>query len=208
MRNHLICAAAALAVVVVVPQGARAQLITGSDSITQSSDIGFPASNALDRNFGNFTHTAGGGADANPTLTYDLPGGDYALDEFVIFNRGDGCCQSRLRDITVVVRDAANTTDLFTSPLLNPENALGGGGTGGPDSLSVDLTGITGGIILVRRTPDPDLSGTGGQGNADEGWVLSVGEIEAYGTPVPEPTAAGLLAVGAGVLLRRRRRGH
>jgi hypothetical protein len=206
MRMRTLAAAAAALVFAGFSSQAPAQLITGADSITQSSDAGFPASNAIDRNFSNFTHTLGGGVDTNPTLTYDLPGGDYNLDQVILYNRGDGCCQSRLRDITVVVRDAANTMDVFTSSLLNPENALGSGGTGGPASLTVDLTGITGGILLVRRTPDPDNSGTGGVGNADEGYVLSLGEIEAFGSPVPEPSALGLIALGAAGLVRRKRR--
>ena len=33
----------------------------------------------------------------------------------------------------------------------------------------------------MTRTPDPDLSGTGGQGNDDEADVLSLGEVEVFG---------------------------
>lgn len=195
----ILAGAALLAAAGLAPQ-ASAQLITGADSITQSSTNGsFTADLAINGNFGDFTHTVGGGADTNPTLRWDLPGGDYFLDDLIIYNR-TSCCQSRLRDITVIVRDAADTTDLFTSPLLNPENSLNG-----PASLSVDLSGVTGGIVLVHRTPDPDLSGTGGVGNSDEGWVLSIGELEAFGTPVPEPTALGLLGLGGLAILRRRR---
>src|SRR5262249_52864220 len=145
----------------------------------------FPASLAIDGDFDNFTHTAAG---VNVPATWELDLGDsYYLQAIVLHNRAD-CCRSRLRDITVSILDAPGGNLLFQSELLNPENVLGGGGTGGPESLTVDLVAATGGppnpppdppnqppgglvfgrVIRVVRTPDPDLSGSGGQGNADE----------------------------------------
>src|ERR1041385_238363 len=79
----------------------------------------------------------------------------------------------------------------YTSPLLNPENA-GFTYPNGPAFLSNNLVTLTGGpvfgqFIRVRRTPDPDLSGSGGQGNTDEAAVLSLGEVVVNAT-----TSAGL----------------
>ncbi len=143
----------------------------------------FPADLAIDGNTGNFTHT-GAGLNLPATWSLDL-GAVFPLHSIVLRNRGDGCCQSRLRDITVSVLDDDGTTVLYESPLLNPENTLGGGGTAGPARLDLDLIGETGAPvpgrhIRVVRTPDPDLSGSGGAGNADERDVLSLGEVEVF----------------------------
>ena len=43
-------------------------------------------------------------------------------------------------------------------------------------------------IAVADRNPkraSGDLSGTGGQGNPDEGSVLSLGEVQVYGKEVP-----------------------
>jgi hypothetical protein len=134
----------------------------------------------------NFTAT--GPADENPTWEVDLID-EIDITSILIHNRGDGCCQSRLRDISVTILDnwGEDGEILFESELLNEENVLGGGGTGGPPVLSIDLVALTGGpvkgrIVRVVRTPDPDLSGTGGQGNADEANVMSIGEVEVFDT--------------------------
>ena len=37
-------------------------------------------------------------------------------------------------------------------------------------------------MVRVTRTPDPHLSGTGGQGNQDEANVLSLGDVETFAT--------------------------
>ncbi|MEX2185715.1 MAG: lamin tail domain-containing protein [Pirellulales bacterium] len=163
---------------------------------TQSTTNGaFAASLAVDGNLGNFTHTLS--TDPNPTWQVNL-GGTFDLDNIVIRNRGDGCCQSRLRDIRVTIRDAADTTDLFVSELLNPENILGNHTTAGPATLSLDLVALTGshvsgGIVRVSRIPDPDNSGVGGVGTADEGAVLSLGEVQVFGL-APASTAENVAA--------------
>ena len=59
---------------------------------------------------------------------------------------------------------------------LNPENELGS-----PVSLTVDTGGATGNMIRIKRTPDPDLSGSGGAGNSDESAVLSLDTVTADG---------------------------
>lgn len=156
----------------------------------QSSQLGgFVAENALD-DIPNFTHTLNSDQNATWQVLLDE---DYAFGRVEIWNRGssDGtldCCPSRLRDITIeivqfdgdVFADFTGGTVVFTSELLNPENVIGGGtATSGPVSLSVDAEGAVGNMVRVRRTPDPDLSGSGGAGNADEGTVLSLDLVTA-----------------------------
>jgi hypothetical protein len=162
----------------------------------QSSQLGgFAASNALDEVV-NFTHTLS--SDANPTWQVLLPE-LHTFKTVEIFNRqaSDGavnCCPSRFRDITIQIvlfedgadplTDFTGGTVIFSSPLLNPENVDSPGGTGsvtGPVSLSAILAGAVGNMIRIIRTPDPDLSGTGGAGNADEAGVLSLDLVTARG---------------------------
>ena len=148
---------------------------------TQSSQLGgFAPGLAIDGNLGNFTHTQGGDDMASWELV--LPE-EVEMGTIVVHNRSS-CCGSRLRDITVEVLDAAGDV-LYTSPLLNPENELGAF-PNGPASLRVDLqfgdAGVlVGNTVRITRTADPDLSGTGGEGNADESNVLSLGEVEIFG---------------------------
>jgi hypothetical protein len=169
---------------------------------TQSSEYGgYPASNAVDGSFDNFTHTNANDAAAwwEVNLEESVP-----ISDIRISNRGGGCCQSRLRDIIVTILDAPTIDGgipVFTSDLLNPENVLAGGTTNGPKELVLDLIAITGapvdgGAVLISRISDPDLSGSGGQGNADEASVLSMGEVEVYGAPA-ERVATVVRDIGA-----------
>jgi hypothetical protein len=143
-----------------------------------STSGGFVANLAIDGNTGNFTHTIG--ADTNATWTLNL--GRRALIRSVTLHNRDACCGSRLRDITVQVLASDSNTVLYTSALLNPENT-GFTYPNGPDNIVLDLStnSVLGQYIRVRRAPDPDLSGTGGQGNADEANVLSLGEVIVLG---------------------------
>ncbi len=150
---------------------------TASQSTTGAGAAGAGNNN----NFTDFTHTVGG--DANPTWTLNL-NGRKKLNNVTIYNRSS-CCGSRMRDIRVTVRDSDNTTVLYTSPLLNPENA-GFAYPNGPATVSLDLAALYGGSLVgqyveVKRIPDPDLSGSAGQGNTDEASVLSLGEVVVSG---------------------------
>ena len=104
----------------------------------------YPATLAIDGNLGNFTHTATADNAAfwQITLTNEM-----AIYEVVLFNRGGGCCQWRLRDITIqiVSSNLSGSVTNWTSPLLNPENILGG-----PPYLSNNLVSITGGPVHGR----------------------------------------------------------
>lgn len=188
-----------------VPLGFDAGQVTGGGGVsatnlargrvtTQSSTLStFSAALAVDGNLANFTHTVAG--QKLPSFWEVNLATNALIDEIVVYNRGDGCCGSRLRDITIRILSLDNKTTNWTSALLNPENILGAKGLTGPASLTVNLTSLTGGPVLggrvrVTRTPDPDLSGTSGQGNADEADVLSIGEVvvSAYATPLTYKT--------------------
>ncbi|MBN1852797.1 MAG: lamin tail domain-containing protein [Pirellulales bacterium] len=150
---------------------------------TQSSLLAsYTPDRAIDGSYDNFTHTYAG-QNLPSWWQVDL-GNSYVLEQITLHNR-TGCCQSRLRDITVQVLDS-NQAVVFTSSLLNPENA-GYSYPSGPATLSLDLVELAGGspvigqTIRITRTPDPDLSGTAGQGNNDEADVLSLGEVEILG---------------------------
>jgi len=154
---------------------------TGSPApvAAQSSTLqSFAASLAIDGNIANFTHTAS--ANSNATWTVNL--GRRALIRSITLHNRDDCCGSRLRDITVQVLGPDTNTVLYTSALLNPENT-GFTFPNGPDNIVVDLStnAVLGQYVRVRRAPDPDLSGSGGQGNADEANVLSLGEVIVLG---------------------------
>lgn len=168
--------------VIGVPLGAAEVNLarTGSPLPTaaQSSTNGtFLASLALNGNLSDFTHTLG--ADSNATWTLNL-GRRAVINSITLHNR-QSCCGSRLRDITVQILGSDTNTVQFTSPLLNPENILAS-----PPSLTVDLSTnpVFGQFVVVRRTSDPDLSGSGGQGNADEASVLSLAEVVVLGLDV------------------------
>lgn len=151
---------------------------------TQSSDWGnglFPAERGNDGDLSNFTATDAN--DAEGTWTVDL-GGEFHISAITLHNR-DSCCESRLRDITVVIESGEGIVR-WESALLNPENILGGGTLDGPEALDIDLLAglghaVAGRRVHVMRTGDPDLSGTGGQGNNDERNTLSLGEVEVFG---------------------------
>jgi len=154
---------------------------TASQSTTNG---GFTANLAINGNYGDFTHTLG--TDAASTWDLNL-GAMTDIGEIVLYNR-TSCCGSRLRDITVsVLNDVGDP--VYTSDLLNPENT-GYAYPNGPATITIDIVEEVGGIVQgqivrVTRAPDPDLSGTGGQGNPDEANVLSLGEVEVFATACP-----------------------
>lgn len=145
--------------------------------VASQSTSAFPAGNAIDNDFTDFTHTVG--TDNNATWTLNM-NARKKLNNVTIHNRSN-CCGSRMRDIRVTVRDSDNTTVLYQSALLNPENT-GFAYPNGPMTLSLDFVALFGGPLVgqyveIKRIADPDLSGSSGQGNTDESNVLSLGEV-------------------------------
>src|SRR5690606_1488640 len=110
----------------------------------------------------------------------------------VVHNRGDGCCQSRLRDITVAIYDVSFLVDPFEPPvyeseLLTEENLLGGGTTAGPSELVVELeTPVLGRFVPAPRLFGDENSGAGCMANGGDRRVLSAGEGEVFGTLMPD----------------------
>ncbi len=137
---------------------------TGSTATQSSPVAGTPpgngfATNALDGNLGNFTHTSSG--DPAPSWTGNF-GRTETFDNILVHNR-DNCCPERLSDITVQVFNGA--TEVYNSGVLNVGNALGG-----PAVLTLNLpSAVTGDIITVSRD---GASTIGAQG------ILSIGEVQ------------------------------
>lgn len=147
-------------------------LNTGTAAQSSNYNGTFVAGLALDA-VNNFTHTAG--TDSNATWQVLLPA-SYNFGQIVVHNR-TGCCGSRLRDITIqvvnfsgnVASDFTGGTIVYSSALLNPENILSA-----PATISVNAGGASGNMIRIKRTSDPDNSGNGGTGDANESNVLSI----------------------------------
>lgn len=161
------------------PLGSAPDLNLARKGSTQQSTTGFglTAQLAIDGNLGTFTHT-----DSNDNAsTWQLNLGTLTEIKRIILRNRDTCCQSRLRDVTVNLLAPNGTTVLWSSGLLNPENILKSPQVLNLDFFELNLGTIEAQIIQVTRKPDPDLSGSAGQGNIDEDNVLSLGEVEVFG---------------------------
>jgi alpha-L-fucosidase len=185
----------------------RAGNLAIGKTATESSNWGgsYPAGNAVDGFKSNFAHTDT--SDTNPWWMVDL-GSTQSIREVDLFNRMDGY-DGRLRDITVQILAANGTTVLYTSPVLNPHNTLGGGSsdyTDGPSSLTLLLdNAVLGEFVRIRRaveTPDPGDTGSA----LDDHRVLTLADVDVYN--VPEPGTIVLMAMAAvtlvGIKLRRK----
>ena len=193
-----------------LPAGTATNLARGRPASQSSTLGGYTADVAVNGNPADFTHTQAG---LNLPSSWEVNlGTNYALERIVVYSRAD-CCGSRLRDITVRILTLDGTRTNFTSVLLNPENA-GYAYPNGPTNLTLDLTNlvggpVVGGLVRVTRTPDPDLSGTAGQGNSDEADVLALAEVEVFGGPadvlgslVRTDLAGAMRGANASVLVR------
>ncbi|HSH16192.1 MAG TPA: discoidin domain-containing protein, partial [Verrucomicrobiae bacterium] len=165
------------------PLPAPSNLAPGGSAL-QSTTFGAASANlAINGNLADHTQTLN--TDNAPFWQLTLAA-DTAVQRVVLRNR-TSCCGSRLRDITVEILSAGGGVTNFSSMLLNPENT-GFTYPNGPAQLTLDLVALTGQavpgrVVRVLRVPDPDLSGTGGQGDVDEAATLSLGEVEVVGVP-------------------------
>ena len=176
-------------------------------TVTQSSiyfdSAYYTAAKGNDVDDTTFTATAKG--DFSPWWKVDL-GELTTISEVDLYNRVDW--GGRLRDIYVDILDADGTTVVYTSPLLNPGNVLGGGITDyrrGPNPLSLALgSGITGRYLRVRRVPEVGYESD----TSDHKFVLTLGEVRVFAA-VPEPSTYAMalagLACGGYSMFRRRR---
>lgn len=166
----------------------RTNLARGKTATQSSTKSLQTAKLAVDGNTNSFSQTAAGAA---LPATWEVNLGTNAwIEEIIVYNRNDGCCGSRLRDITISVLSLDGKTTIIASSPLNPDNILGDRTTNGPAFLSLNLTqllgtAVYGGRVRVSRTPDPDLSGSGGKGTADEADTLSLSEVVVNGSLAP-----------------------
>jgi hypothetical protein len=201
MKAFSVAKATFLSLALALPLRAQDNIAPGGAASQTSTCFGRPAGNAIDGNLGNETHTCAGNNGLGPAVwELDLDG-IPAIHRIVLRNRAS-CCGSRLRDIIVSIHDEPYMeggiitgepieevgaglwewpSALWQSDLLNPENQLGAF-PGGPASITVEVPNVEGQFVRVTRIPDPDLSGSGGQGNNDEADVLSLAEVEVFGT--------------------------
>ena len=143
--------------------------------VTQSTEYGgYPAVNAVNGNYydgGDFTHTQGGG-DPNPYWAVDF-GALVNLERLTIFNRYQ-CCPERLSDVTIRVLDGDGDV-VWTSPVLNPGNVLGG-----PAKLDVTIPlGLSARIVVISLPPN---------------GVLSMAEVDIFGSTIVPPPVPALAA--------------
>ncbi|MGE3310250.1 MAG: CotH kinase family protein [Limisphaerales bacterium] len=157
--------------------GGSTNLALAGTATQSTTGYNLGAGNANDGDLNTFSHTAT--QDDGSTWRLDL-GAVYEIRRVVLHNRAE-CCQTRLRDITVSLLAADGRTVLWTSDLLNPENALNSPASITLDLLDLDVEPVPARFVQVTRAPDHDLSGSGGAGNADEDSVLSLGEVEVFG---------------------------
>ncbi len=148
-----------------------------------------------------FLTSIGNGADGNIEGSYNYPGnpiyhsavqgagqfwemnlgGSYSVSELLVFNRTDAITTTTVR---ISLFNAANVETWFAIQDLSR-------GTGPTYNYELDLpVGAVGQRIRVETV-----------GNE----FLAFGEIQAFGTPVPEPSFAALGLAGLGFLLARRR---
>lgn len=115
----------------------------------QSSDydaVAFPAANALDGEFGNFTHTADN--DPDPWWSVTLAG-PQAVSALLLYNRPD-CCQDRLQDVTVEAFASAEDDTPVFSDMFNIGNGLQS-----PATLKIDFGEKLTVQKIVIRIPSP-----------------------------------------------------
>jgi len=106
-------------------------------------------------------------------------------------------------------------TDFGTLPSVSGSNVAFVGVYSGGRGLYVELAGAGGSLMPLLNTGDPlfgstvsniTLGSTGFDNNTlAVAYTLADGRSGIATTSVPEPASVGLLLVGAGIILRRRR---
>ncbi len=136
--------------------------ITGGTATQSTTGYGWTPDRAINGNYSDGSHTDDSLEPVNggPWWNVDF-GTDNTFSQVTLYNRGG--FEERLSDITVEVLNGG--APVYTSPVLNPNNSLGG-----PARITVDLGGdYTGNALKVSRDPNSTI---GGQG------VLTLMEVE------------------------------
>lgn len=158
---------------IVTPTGNLALLGTASQSSTSAAHGGAPE-RAID---GNTSGNWSGGSvthtesESNPWWEVNL-GASYSLDNIKIFNRTDGCCMGRLSNFTVSVLNNGSVT--FSQSYTSFPNPL----------TTVDVDGATGNVVRIQL---------------DAGNVLSLAEVEVYGSTSTGTDCAGVVGGSASI---------
>ncbi|MBN1124775.1 MAG: discoidin domain-containing protein [Sedimentisphaerales bacterium] len=106
-----------------------------------------------------------GSGDRTPWWQVDLEQ-PYLIKTIVLWNRQD-CCQLRLRDIAIEIKDSSD--ELVYVTVVNEGDELGA-----PATITIDLTiPVQGQYVRVSRTEDLSLSG-------DDQYLLQLAEVQIY----------------------------
>jgi hypothetical protein len=187
MTRHLLPVAFSVVVVFGIIGQASAEIwnVAALKPTTQSSEgWGGVPGNAVNGNFGDFTHTAAD--DFAPVWEVNL-GEEFLIDSILLYNR-ESCCGGRLYNVTVEILDQADTS-VYTSDVLNEWD--GTTPTDPPDPglgpFTFDFSGEPGGGIAgnkVRVTKAPAANDT-------SNYYLSLGELEVMAdAPLPPVNVA------------------
>ncbi len=117
------------------------------------------------------------GGDPNPTWNL-LLGGQFNIDEIVIFNRAE--VSERLSNAEVALLFGGDV--VFTETL---------GNMAGVSSVRIDAGNIDADALRIMSA---------------NGNILSLAEVQVFGTPVPEPATFALIGASGLIFIRRRRR--
>ena len=172
---------------------------TGSAS-QSSTGYGGDATRAIDGNTDGFwgnnsvTHTDDTVASGSPIWWEVALPQDHFINEIAIHNRAD-CCGDRLSNFRVSVFDGATET-------WGSDYFVGAGSAGGVFSIR-DESGAF--FTAGDRVRIQYVNGFNNLGDNPSGKSLSLAEVQIFGTPVPEPGTAAMVALAALATLRRRR---
>ncbi|MGI8604321.1 MAG: discoidin domain-containing protein [Verrucomicrobiales bacterium] len=161
----------------------------GSATGSSGTWPGFPPSNLTDGNNDSLTHPDSPQNPGAYNFTIDL-GEHFNLTAVDLRNRTDGCCPERLSNYRVEILDPAQ------SPVWSGDIRTDGSNSG-VNGLDVITAGMGTGTFSGQFVRITNLGG----GN----YSPQIGEVRAFGMPVPEPSILLFTAASALAFLRRRR---
>ena len=141
--------------------------IPNAVAMQTTPNASYPASNALDGNYGNFTHTDSGSAnnywEVDLSETIDIPA-------VKVYNRSS-CCGNRLINTVLSIMD--EDRNVVFSRKFTSADGIGNG------SAHTVLTAATGRYVRIGLE--------NGEANGDNNYVISLAEVEIVGWVFPPP---------------------